>query len=164
MAFVTRPQRTTIKALTLLALVLGLSACSIDMGDNAPEARQLGKTVVFHASDPAAVSLASDRSQLFEFFAEWCGTCQAIAPTVHALEAEYEGRIDFVYLDIDDPACASFKATLEYETQPYLVLVDETGAVVKRWQGLVDREELVTAFGRQLTKEPDALDAPGSSQ
>ena len=42
------------------------------------------------------------------------------------------------------------ESTLGYELQPYLVLLDEHGVMVESWQGLVEREDLVTAFDALL--------------
>jgi len=39
-----------------------------------------------------------------------------MAPIVHGLEAEYSERINFVYLDIDDPANSDLLSFLGYPT------------------------------------------------
>ena len=55
------------------------------------------------ATDPETVKLASGKVQLVEFFAFWCGACQAMAPLISGLEERYEQRVNFIYRDIDDP-------------------------------------------------------------
>jgi thioredoxin 1 len=39
---------------------------------------------------------------LVDFWAEWCGPCKMIAPTVAELAAEYEGRLKVCKLDVDE--------------------------------------------------------------
>jgi len=61
---------------------------------------------------------------------------------VHGLEAEYGDRMNFIYLDIDDPATNSFKRQLGYRYQPHIFLLDSRGNILKQWQGPVSDEEL----------------------
>lgn len=65
-----------------------------------------------------------------------------MAPIVHGLEDEYQEQMNFVYLDIDDPATSSFKKQLGYRVQPHFFLLDENGAILKQWLGRVSEEEL----------------------
>jgi thioredoxin-related protein len=69
-----------------------------------------------------------------------------LAPIVHGLEVEYYDRINFVYLDVDDPANESFKDDFEFRYQPQLVLLDGEGQVVQQWIGPISREEFMEAF------------------
>lgn len=71
---------------------------------------------------------------------------------MHGLEAEYYGKINFVYLDVDDPANASFKEQFDFRYQPQLFLLDGEGQVVKEWVGPIPREEFVAAFEEFLAQ------------
>lgn len=75
-----------------------------------------------------------------------------MAPVVHGLEQEYNGRIAFAYLDIDDDATEPFKQRLGYGGQPHFFLVDGTGAVVQEWRGRVSEGEFRTAFDQLLAR------------
>lgn len=37
-----------------------------------------------------------------DFYADWCGPCQTIAPTLEALSEEYADRVKFVKVNVDD--------------------------------------------------------------
>jgi len=69
-----------------------------------------------------------------------------MAPIVHGLENEFSGKIDFVYLDIDDSANSEFKKQLDFKYQPQFVLVDGQGTVLMQWFGPVSAEDFRTAF------------------
>jgi hypothetical protein len=73
-----------------------------------------------------------------------------MAPIVHGLEAQYSDRMNFVYLDIDDPDNDQFKEALDYRYQPHLFLLDEDGKVLKQWLGRASGEELESAFKAAL--------------
>jgi thiol-disulfide isomerase/thioredoxin len=94
------------------------------------------------ATDPTTVQLASGKVQLVEFFAYWDGASQAIAPLVLGLEEAFGDRMNFVYLDIDDPANAKFKEQLGFQMQPQFFLLDKQGNVVKQWTSSVQEAEL----------------------
>lgn len=73
-------------------------------------------------------------------------------PVVHGLEDRYRDRMDFVYLDVDDPATDALKRQLGFTYQPYFVLVDGEGGIAASWKGAVREADLEAAF--------DALLAP----
>ncbi len=98
--------------------------------------------IVLRATDPEAFVLASGRYQFVEFFAFWCPTCKSMTPVLKNLEYKYSGKIQFIYLDIDDPKTNSYKQILGFQYQPHFFLIDGEGKVVKQWVGYVTEEEL----------------------
>jgi thioredoxin 1 len=46
--------------------------------------------------------LSSDKPTLVDFWAEWCGPCRAIAPTVEAVAEEFEGKANVVKMNVDE--------------------------------------------------------------
>lgn len=69
---------------------------------------------------------------------------------VHGLEAKYAGQVDFFYLDADDPATRDFQREYGFQYQPYFLLLDGEGKVVKRWGGFVSEQEFEKAFAELL--------------
>ena len=65
---------------------------------------------------------------------------------MHGLEAEWGGEVEFVYLDIDDPATEPFKRQLGYRVQPHMFLVNGDGLVLQQWLGFVDAATLEAAL------------------
>jgi hypothetical protein len=73
-----------------------------------------------------------------------------MAPIVHGLEAEYFGRIGFVYLDTKDKATSEFQRSLGFSVQPEFYLLDGEGNVLYKWVGPVSQEEFRMIFDQQL--------------
>ncbi|NMA73199.1 MAG: thioredoxin [Bacteroidales bacterium] len=42
-----------------------------------------------------------DKPMLIDFYATWCPPCKQIAPILEELAKEYEGKIDFYKIDVD---------------------------------------------------------------
>ncbi|HSQ26189.1 MAG TPA: thioredoxin domain-containing protein [Anaerolineales bacterium] len=102
------------------------------------------------ATDPNEVILASGKVQLVQFFAFWCGPCQAMAPLIHGLEDRYQDQMNFIYLDIDDPDTAELKEQLSYQSQPHFFLLDEYGIILEQWLGAVPVDVLTQAIEAAL--------------
>ena len=69
-----------------------------------------------------------------------------MAPMVHGLEAKYFGKIQFTYLDADDPDTSDFQRTLGFYYQPEVYLLDANGNVLQKWVGYTTQEEFEEVF------------------
>ncbi len=67
-------------------------------------------------------------------------------PIVHGLEQEHGDRVDFQYIDREDPANAEIVEKYDIRTQPIFILIDENGVETERWFGVVSPEDFEAAF------------------
>ena len=78
-----------------------------------------------------------------------------MAPLVHSLEAQYQDRMNFIYLDTDNPATLELKKALGYRDQPdnpQIFLLDDSGKIINKWVGVVSEEEFRNSFDAALMK------------
>ena len=44
----------------------------------------------------------ADIPAMVDFWAEWCGPCKMVGPTVEALAKEYEGKVKIAKMNVDE--------------------------------------------------------------
>jgi thioredoxin 1 len=84
--------------------------------------------------------LASDKPVLVDFWAEWCGPCRQIAPSLEAIAAEHADEITIVKLNIDEnPVTAAKYGVMSIPT----LNVYKGGEVVKTIVGAKPKAAIV---------------------
>jgi thioredoxin 1 len=76
---------------------------------------------------------------LVDFWAEWCGPCKRLGPTVDALATEYAGKITVGKLNIDDNPTTPEK--FQIRGIPTL-LIFKGGQVVDSLVGLAHKDDI----------------------
>ncbi|HKQ07686.1 MAG: thioredoxin [Blastocatellia bacterium] len=84
---------------------------------------------------------------LVDFWAEWCGPCKALAPTVEKVAGEYEGKAKVVKLNIDD----NNEVAQRYGIKgiPTLILF-HNGSEADRTVGLTTKDNIARMIDRVL--------------
>ena len=84
---------------------------------------------------------------LVDFWAEWCGPCRMIAPTVEALANDYAGKAKVGKMNVDENA----KTPAKYGIRAiHTLIIFKGGQVVEQITGAVSRSIIENALKKAL--------------
>lgn len=63
---------------------------------------KMAEKIVHVGSEDFEEVLGSGTPVFVDFYADWCGPCRMVAPVVERLAEEYDGKVKFVKLDVDE--------------------------------------------------------------
>ena len=91
--------------------------------------------------------LAGDKPVMIDFWASWCGPCRMLAPTVEAVENEYEGRVVVAKCNVDD----ADEVAMQFRIRniPTLLFFKD-GEMVNRLVGAVPKQDITAILDSLL--------------
>ncbi len=93
--------------------------------------------IIFNEQNFEKEVLKSDLPVLVDFWAKWCGPCLMAGPVIEELAKEYEGKIKFGKLNVDEsPKIAEKYGILSIPT----VIIFKEGKEIKRQVGFPGKE------------------------
>lgn len=99
----------------------------------------MSKPVSIDDSNFEQMVLKADKPVLVDLWAPWCKPCLMIAPILDELAEEYDGKIDFVKLDIDqNQKTAASYGVMSIPT----LLIFKNGEPVSQIVGVRPKKEL----------------------
>ena len=82
-----------------------------------------------------------------DFWAEWCGPCRMVSPVVEDLAGEYEGKVKFVKVNVDE--AGELASRYNVFSIPTLILFNK-GEVVSQQVGAASKESYQNMINRAL--------------
>jgi thiol-disulfide isomerase/thioredoxin len=96
-----------------------------------------------HSAMPYGEAMTNPHPTLIEFYADWCTTCQALAPTLDAVHEQFGESLNFVMIDIDAPQWQEQIQQFQVQGVPHLALVNPDQTVADTFIGKVPQSVLV---------------------
>ena len=101
---------------------------------------------------------------LLEFWATWCGQCEALLPKVRAAQAKYGDRVEFIGVNIAvNQTPARVRRYVEKEKPPFRTLYDDEGTTSRAFDVpttsyvvVLDRTGTVVYTGSGAEQDLDA--------
>ena len=91
--------------------------------------------------------LKSGAPVLVHFWAEWCGPCKRLGPTVDALATEYAGKVTVGKLNVDENQGVSEKFQIRGIPT---ILIFKGGQVVESIVGLAQKDDLKKVIDKHV--------------
>ena len=80
-----------------------------------------------------AITTAGDKKVVVQFSAEWCGACKQIQDDLDKLSVEFEGKINFVYVDCDE--LEDLQEVFGVTNMPTFLVFQGPGAPIDKVEG-----------------------------
>jgi len=104
--------------------------------------------------------LGSDKPVLVDFWAEWCGPCRMIAPSVEAIAEQYDGKAGVYKMNVDE----NINVPQQYGIRgiPTLILF-KGGQEQERIVGAVSREAIAKVVEKYVDGKSQDQSATGNA-
>jgi thioredoxin len=92
-------------------------------------------------------TINSGKVVLVDFWAQWCGPCRRMAPTVDELATDYDGKLVVAKMDVDENPNTPNRFSVR--GIPTLLLF-KGGQVVEQVVGLTDKDSLKKVIDKHV--------------
>ena len=98
--------------------------------------------------------LNSEKPVFVDFWAQWCGPCRMVGPVVEELAGDYDGKVNFVKVNVDNAQEIAQKYNVF--SIPTLLLLNK-GEIIAQQVGAGSKEVYQNMIDRALEKIYDIL-------
>ncbi len=97
--------------------------------------------------------LNSSKPVFVDFWAEWCGPCRAVSPAVEEVSKEYDGKVNFVKVNVDE----NNELTSRYNIYSIPTLaIFQNGKVIAQAAGAASKDKIIAYIDKNIGTEVTA--------
>jgi len=97
-----------------------------------------------------------DVPAIIDFYADWCGPCKSVAPTLEQLSEEYENKLEIYKIDTDKET--ELSALFGIQSIPTFLFIPVTGAPMVQ-RGALPKSAFKQVIDERLIKEAASKDS-----
>ncbi|MBE9142060.1 thioredoxin family protein [Planktothrix mougeotii] len=105
-------------------------------------------------SVPMDVALRNGKPTLIEFYANWCTSCQAMAPELHEIKQQYAEQLNFVMLNVDNSKWLPELLKYRVDGIPHFVYLNQNADTIAQTIGEIPRNILEANLDALIAENP----------
>ena len=129
------------KKIILILLSLSLITFILIFKNNIFESTLQLKKLGNSSMDPE-IAFTNGKPTYLEFYAEWCEICKEMAPEVAKLKKDFDDKINFVFLNVDNPKWDKFIKEFKVNGIPQINIIDANANLLATLTGLQEENTI----------------------
>ena len=129
------------KKIILILLSLSLITFILIFKNNIFESTLQLKKLGNSSMDPE-IAFTNGKPTYLEFYAEWCEICKEMAPEVAELKKDFDDKINFVFLNVDNPKWYKFIKEFKVNGIPQINIIDANANLLATLTGFQEENTI----------------------
>ena len=129
------------KKIILILLSLSLITFILIFKNNIFESTLQLKKLGNSSMDPE-IAFTNGKPTYLEFYAEWCEICKEMAPEVAELKKDFDDKINFVFLNVDNPKWDKFINEFKVNGIPQINIIDANANLLATLTGFQEENNI----------------------
>lgn len=89
------------KLFLFICIALGSNITSLATKPTPLSEADFSRLISDYSTGYAGWNFKGKRPAVIDFYADWCGPCKALSPTIDSLATVYNGKVDFYKVNVD---------------------------------------------------------------
>ncbi|MGK7931176.1 MAG: thioredoxin domain-containing protein [Microcystaceae cyanobacterium] len=107
------------------------------------------KTMAKTATD-YQIAMNNGKPTLIEFYADWCNSCQKLAPSLEKIHQTYSDEFNLVMMNIDNVKWKPQVQEYKILGVPHLILLNQNQKLIQSWVGVIPKNILEKSIQQLL--------------
>ena len=120
-----------------LSLITFLLIFKNNIFESTLQLKKLGNS----SMDPE-IAFTNGKPTYLEFYAEWCEICKEMAPEVAELKKDFDDKVNFVFLNVDNPKWDKFIKEFKVNGIPQINIIDANANLLATLTGFQEENTI----------------------